>query len=65
MLKVAGGDGAGDGAEGQRADDVPGGVMFAPVNTGIEQSSAPTYMVTVRSVKGAFFAIAELRPGRI
>ncbi len=39
--------------------------MFAPVNTGIEQSSAPTYMVMVRSVTGALFAIAESRPGQI
>lgn len=60
-----GGGGASRGREGQRGDGLPGGVMFAPVNTGIEQSSAPTYIVTVRSGKGAFLATAESRPGRI
>ena len=41
-------DGAGGDAEGGRADGLQGGVTPAPVNTGIEQCSDPSYIVTVR-----------------
>jgi hypothetical protein len=63
--RIPGDDGAGRRVEDQRTARLSGGVTFAPVNTGIERCSDPTYIVMVRNVTATLFAIAELRPGRI